>query len=98
MTPRRRWLVAYDIRNDVRLRRIHDIVRCHGDRLQYSVFLCDLTPIERINLKSALRKVLNHRSDSVVFIDLGEPDRPGSATIEFMGVSSPLPTNGPTIV
>lgn len=98
MTARRRWLVAYDIRDDVRLRRVHDIVRSHGDRLQYSVFLCDLTPIEKLNLKSALREVLNQQVDSVVFIDLGEPDRQGSATIEFMGSSLPMPTKGPTIV
>lgn len=98
MSARRRWLVAYDIRDDVRLRRVHDIVRSHGERLQYSVFLCDLTPIEKLNLRSALREVVNQHADSVVFIDLGEPDRPGSAAIEFMGTSLPLPTDGPTIV
>ena len=98
MSARRRWLVAYDIRDEVRLRRVHDIVRSHGDRLQYSVFLCDLTSIEKVNLKSALREVLNQHVDSVVFIDLGEPDRPGSAALEFMGTSLPMPTNGPTIV
>lgn len=98
MSARRRWLVAYDIRDEGRLRRVHDVVRSHGDRLQYSVFLCDLTPIEKLNLKSALREVLNQHADSVVLIDLGEPDRQGSAAIEFMGVSLPMPTNGPTIV
>lgn len=98
MSARRRWLVAYDIRDDVRLRRVHDIVRSHGDRLQYSVFLCDLTPIEKLDLKSELREVLNQHADSMVFIDLGEPDRQGSAAIEFMGVSLPMPTKGPMIV
>jgi len=98
VSVRRRWLVAYDIRDDTRLRRVHDIVRSHGDRLQYSVFLCDLSAVEKLNLKSALREVLNHHADSVVFIDLGEPDRQGSAAIEFMGVSLPMPTRGPTIV
>jgi CRISPR-associated protein Cas2 len=72
--------------------------RSNGDRLQYSVFLCDLTSIEKVNLKSALREVLNQHVDSVVFIDLGEPQRPGSAALEFMGTSLPMPTNGPTIV
>lgn len=98
MSARRRWLVAYDIRDDVRLRRVHDIVRSHGDRLQYSVFLCDLTPIEKLNLKSGLRGVINQHADSVMFIDLGEHGRPASATIEFMGTSPPMPTNGPTIL
>lgn len=98
MSARRRWLVAYDICDDGRLRRVHDIVRSHGDRLQYSVFLCDLTPIEKLNFKSALREVINQRDDSIVFIDLGEPGRQGSAMIEFMGTSVSTPTNGPTIV
>lgn len=98
MSARRRWLVAYDIRDEYRLRRVYDVVRSHGDRLQYSVFLCDLTPIERISLIGELREVINQRVDSVVFIDLGEPGRPGSAMIEFMGTAMVLPSNGPTIV
>ncbi len=98
MSARRRWLVAYDIRDDVRLRRVHDIVRSYGDRLQYSVFLCDLTPVEKLALKTELREVVNQQTDSIAFIDLGEPDRVGSATIEFMGSSMPLPSNGPGIV
>ncbi|MGH9119477.1 MAG: CRISPR-associated endonuclease Cas2 [Acidimicrobiales bacterium] len=98
MSARRRWLVAYDIRDDVRLRKVYDIVRSHGDRLQYSVFLCDLDSIERLGLMSELRPVIDHRVDSVAFIDLGEPGRQNSAAIEFMGSSLPLPSGGPTIV
>lgn len=95
---RRRWLVAYDIRDDVRLRKVHDIVRCHGDRLQYSVFLCDLDPMERIGLKTELREVLNHAVDSVVMIDLGDPEKANSATMEFLGTALPLPRSGTTII
>lgn len=98
MSVRRRWLVAYDIREDVRLRKVHDIVRSHGDRLQYSVFLCDLDPIEKIGLLSELRLVIDHRQDSIALIDLGEPGRATSSRIEFLGTSLPLPTGGPTIV
>jgi len=46
----------------------------------------------------ALRDVINHFYDSVVFIDLGEPSRTTSATIEFMGQSVQLPHRGATIV
>lgn len=98
MSARRRWLVAYDIRDDGRLRRVHDIVRSHGNRLQYSVFLWDLTAVEKLGLESSLRDALNHHVDSVVLIDLGEPGREGSALVEFMGSSSPMPSSGPTIV
>lgn len=98
MTARRRWLVAYDISDDARLRLVYDIVRSHGDRLQYSVFLCELDTIEKIGLMTELRLVIDHRRDSIVFIDLGEPGRRNSARIETMGASLRLPDGGPTIV
>lgn len=98
MSERRRWLVAYDIRDDVRLRRVYDVVRSHGDRLQYSVFICNLTPSEKIGLLSELRGVVHQRIDSIVLIDLGVPGRAGSARIEYMGSPVALPTDGPTIV
>lgn len=95
---RRRWLVAYDIRDEGRLRKVHNIVRSHGDRLQYSVFVCDLDSIEKLGLKSELRDVIRFDSDSVAFIDLGEAGSANAATIEFMGTSLTLPEQGPTIV
>jgi CRISPR-associated protein Cas2 len=98
VSARRRWLVAYDIRDDVRLRRVHDIVRSYGERLQYSVFLCDVSAMERMALKSDLRGVINQHQDSIVFIDLGEPDRPAAATMDFMGVAPSLPVTGPAII
>lgn len=95
---RRRWLVAYDIRDPVRLRRVYDIVRSHGDRLQYSVFLCDLDAIELLRLKTELLDVIDFGQDSVMLVDLGEPGRARSATMEFMGTSLSLPEQGPTII
>jgi hypothetical protein len=44
---------------------------------------------------SELCAVVDHRHDSIVFIDLGEPGRKNSARIEFMGASLTLPTGGP---
>ncbi len=77
---------------------VYDVVRSYGDRLQYSVFLCDLDGIEKVGLMTALRDVIDHGHDSVAFIDLGEPGRQNSARIEFMGSSSPMPPGGPIIV
>jgi CRISPR-associated protein Cas2 len=98
MTARRRWLVGYDISDDTRLRKVHDIVRSHGDRIQYSLFLCELDTIEKLGLMTQLRDVIDHRHDSIVLIDLGEPGRRNAACIQFMGTSPTLPTGGPTIV
>ena len=40
----RRWyLVAYDVRNERRLRRLAKLLEGYGTRLQYSVFRCHLS-------------------------------------------------------
>ncbi|MFS8586614.1 MAG: CRISPR-associated endonuclease Cas2 [Acidimicrobiia bacterium] len=95
---RRRYIVAYDIRDEVRLRRVHDVVRSYGTRLQYSVFLCDLSQVEKIRLWEDLRPVMNQVEDSVMFVDLGEPAGRGTACFEFIGPAPDLPRDGPTIV
>ena len=71
-TRRRRYLVAYDIREPGRLRRICKLMEAHGERLQYSVFICDLNRSELIHLRAAGEKIMNLAVDSVVIVDLGE--------------------------
>ncbi len=95
---RRRYLVAYDIRDDQRLRAIHDVVTGYGDRLQYSVYLCDLDKMELLHLRADLRATMHQRDDSIVIIDLGDPQRHGSDCFEFLGAASDLPDQGPHIV
>jgi len=53
---RRRYLVAYDIRDDRRLRSIAGCMEGYGTRIQYSVFVCDCS--DRI---PALRFAENRR-------------------------------------
>jgi len=95
---RRRYLVTYDIADPKRWRDVYDIVRCHGDRLQYSVYLCDMDGIEKIGMLSALRGVIDHHRDRIAIIDLGEPTVARGTMIEFIGPSLPLPNGGPQIV
>ncbi|MQA08440.1 MAG: CRISPR-associated endonuclease Cas2 [Pseudonocardiaceae bacterium] len=93
---RRRYLIAYDIADPKRLRRVCTLMEDHGERLQYSVFLCDLTIAERAELDSAVTDVLNLNEDSVVQIDLGDAAAP--ARIRSLGRSRRLPETGPKIV
>lgn len=93
---RRRYLVAYDISDDKRWRAVYDVVRSHGERLQYSVYLCDLTPIERIGLLTGLRCVINHRFDRVAIVDLGEVSSGWGGIIEFHGQFSSTARTGPS--
>jgi CRISPR-associated protein Cas2 len=95
---RRRYLVAYDIRQPKRLREVHSAMKGFGYPLQYSVFICDLDAIEKINLRQVVGSRMNHSEDSVVLVDLGDPETRGIDCFEFMGVGPPLPRAGPTIV
>jgi CRISPR-associated protein Cas2 len=69
----------------------------HGEPLQYSVFVCDLTREELIALKAALLAEIKSTEDSVGIFDLGTPAGRGVRCIEFLGVRRDLPSDGPAI-
>jgi CRISPR-associated protein Cas2 len=99
MTNRTRYLVAYDIRDDRRLRLTREAVKTYGYSLQYSVFVCDLTKSEKIRMKQDIADVINAAVDSVVWVDLGPAGVRGAECFEFMGARDALPTDGtPTIL
>jgi CRISPR-associated protein Cas2 len=98
MAQRRRYLVAYDIREDGRLRRVHATVRSYGYPLQYSVFICDLTDAEKVAFKWEVGEVMDFGVDSVVLVDLGETTGRGADCFEFIGPHADLPGMGPNIV
>ena len=49
------YLVSYDISDDKRLRQVFKIMRGYGDHLQYSVFECQLTPMDLVKLENWAR-------------------------------------------
>src|SRR5688572_7885350 len=79
------YIVAYDIADPKRLRRVHRTMRGYGEPLQYSVFHCILSPSERVLLLEALTPVINHREDQVMFINLGPADGRAHSRIETLG-------------
>lgn len=92
---RRRHLIAYDIANPKRLRKVIRTMESFGVRLQYSVFLCDLTRSELIGWKIGILEHIKPSEDSVVIIDLGPV---GQTPIDVIGIPRTLPTQGPLIV
>lgn len=68
---RRLYLVTYDIRDDKRWRGVYKTLRGFGDRIQYSVFRCDLTDAERVIMQGKLNELIHHREDQVLIIPLG---------------------------
>lgn len=93
---RRRYLIAYDICDDRRLRKVIKVMESYGERLQYSVFLCDLNAMEVVQWRSAIVPAINLGEDSVVCIDLGALG--ATAAMSILGRSRRLPSSGPTIV
>lgn len=80
------YLVCYDITDDKRLRRVFKTCYNFGDHLQYSVFECDLNPAEKIQLETALRQIINHDQDQVLFVALGPAEGRGDRVITALGL------------
>lgn len=60
-------VVSYDISEDRRRTKIHNILKSYGQWMQYSVFECDLTRTEYAKLRSRLAKLIKPNEDSVRF-------------------------------
>lgn len=82
---RNTFIVSYDISNDLRLRRVHKAMCGFGDRLQYSVFECKFSPADLARCKHAIGKLIHHRDDQVLFIDLGPVAGRGDRVISALG-------------
>lgn len=82
---RQRYLVCYDIADPKRLRLVYRKLHGFGDPIQYSVFKCDLSPVERVLLLGALRELINLRQDRVMIVRLGGVDEPAEHRVEFLG-------------
>jgi len=69
-------LITYDVRTDTpggqrRLRRIAKDCLDFGQRVQYSVFECEVDPAQWTSLKSRLLKEYDEKEDSLRFYLLG---------------------------
>jgi CRISPR-associated protein Cas2 len=82
---RKRYLIAYDVSDDKRRNAIFKVLMGHGDHVQFSVFLCELTSLELQRLKGLLRDHVNVRQDQVVLLDLGPADSELGSRLECIG-------------
>jgi CRISPR-associated protein Cas2 len=93
---RSRYLVTYDIRDGKRLRKVFIKMRGYGEAVQYSVFLCKLSPLEKMLMISDLLKIINHNEDSIFIINLGNTSK--NDDIEFIGIRPDLTENRSIVV
>ncbi len=81
------YLVCYDVADDKRLRRTFKVCRNFGDHLQYSVFECDLSPAEKIELETELNDIIKQDEDQVLFVSLGPAEGRGDHVITALGLA-----------
>ena len=95
---RHRYLVCYDVADDRRLNRTHKKLTGFGLAVQYSVFVCDLSPTERVRLEEALTAILNLNEDRVLIVDAGPTEGRGSECFSVLGRATALPSRGATVI
>ena len=81
-----RYFVSYDIADPDRLRKVHDVVKASGERVQYSVYEALLTAKERVLFEARIKAVMNEKEDRVMFIALGRADRAELPEISTLGL------------
>jgi len=79
------YLVCYDIADEKRLRLVFKTMRDFGDHLQFSVFECQFTPSDLERCQGALREIIHHTQDQVLFVSLGPAEGRGDRVITALG-------------
>jgi len=79
------YLVCYDIADDKRLRQVFKKMRSYGDHLQYSVFECQLTPMDLARCREELSEIIHQDEDQVLFVNLGPAEGRGDRVITALG-------------
>ena len=83
-------LVTYDVdttdkEGQRRLRRVAKACLDYGQRVQNSVFECELTEVQLCILKDRIKDIINHSLDSIRFYHL---NRNKNRRVEVMGVET----------
>lgn len=97
---RRCYLVAYDIRDDKRLRRLHRCLKGYGEAWQYSVFFCVLKDIDRVRLQRDVEAIINQREDQVLILALSADEEAVYDALTIIGepIARPAATHSVLVV
>ncbi|CAA7616876.1 CRISPR-associated endonuclease Cas2 [Magnetospirillum sp. SS-4] len=92
-------VVSYDVNTESpagrrRLRKIAKACQDYGQRVQFSVFECEVSPARWVELKGRLLALVDQTTDSLRFYNLGAD---GQRRIEHVGAKAPLDLDGPLI-
>ena len=95
---RSRFLVCYDVSDPKRLARTYKKMNGFGEPAQYSVFVCDLSPKERVLLEATLTEILNLKEDRALIVDMGPSEGRGCGSYTVLGNARELPRRTAVIV
>lgn len=79
------FIVSYDISDPKRLRKVFRAMHGFGDRIQYSVFHCELSEADKVRMMSKLRELIHHTEDQILLINLGPAPGRGDGCIDSLG-------------
>lgn len=85
-----RYLLTYDVPQDRRRTRLAHELEHYGDRLQYSVFLFDISPAAMLRLKTEVLDLMDDGEDSVLICDLGLKSSVSERNFQYLGVERPV--------
>ena len=63
-------VIAYDIQSDRRRRRVEKILKGFGQRVNFSVFECEMTQVEFERVGREIVSIINRRTDAVLYYPL----------------------------
>jgi len=89
----RRTLICYDIISDRRRTRTANLLSEYGDRVQYSVFVVDISPARLLQLKDRLSSIIDNEEDSILFCDLGRVAKLSEHKFGYLGRSREVTDN-----
>ena len=92
-------LISYDVSTESgdgkrRLRRVARACKDYGQRVQFSVFECEIDPAQWVKLRARLLSEIDPKTDSLRFYQLGANWKP---RVEHVGAKPVLDLDGPLV-
>jgi len=93
-------LITYDVNTETpegrkRLRHVSKVCQSYGQRVQNSVFECDVDAGQLLKIKDRLVRLINEETDSLRLYNLGNNSR---NRVEHFGAKPSFDVNEPLIV
>ncbi len=82
---RHSYLVTYDVSDPKRLRRVYKAMLGFGDHIQLSVFRCELSHRELVELRTALSQLIHSDEDQVLIASLGPVEGRARDAVQALG-------------